>query len=60
MWKAVTLIVSAVTFSLIGLLVQWNKTGSDDRALGAILGGVGGFIIGYLSIVIAVSSEKPK
>lgn len=60
MWKAITIIASAVTFSFIGLLVQWNKIGSDDRALGAILGAVGGFIIGYLSIVIAVSSERPK
>jgi uncharacterized membrane protein required for colicin V production len=60
MWKAFTIIVSTVTFSLIGLLVQWNKLGGDDRALGAILGGVAGFIVGYLSIIIAVSSEKPK
>ncbi len=59
MWKAITLVASTIGFSLIGLLVEWNKT-EDFRALGALLGCVAGFIIGYLSIVIAVTSEKPK
>lgn len=60
MWKAVTLIASTVTFSFIGLLVQWNKTGGDERAGGAFLGAVAGFIVGYFSIVLSDRLEKPK
>ena len=59
MWKAITLIASTALFCFLGLLVQWNKTG-DERTMGAIIGLVAGFIIGYVSIAVAVNSEKPK
>ena len=59
MWKATILVASTALFSLIGLLVEWNKS-EDSRAFGAIVGCVGGFIIGYLSIFVAIASEKTK
>lgn len=59
MWKAIALIASAAVFSFIGLLVEWNKA-EDARALGAFVGCIAGFIIGYLSIFVAIASERTK
>jgi hypothetical protein len=59
MWKAITLVASTAFFSLLGLLVQWNRDPSE-RAMAALLGSLFGFLVGYLSIAVAVSSDRPK
>jgi len=57
MWMAILLTASAISFSLIGVLVQWNYN-SNDRAAGAFLGCLGGLVVGYLSIVLARLAER--
>lgn len=59
MWKAITLVASAAVFSLIGLHVEAGMTPAD-RLLGATVGCIVGFGLAYVSIIVAVSSDKPK
>ena len=56
MWKAITLVASAFLFSTVGTVAVFLSRG--DAVWGAGIGGVAGFVIGYLAIVIAVSSER--
>jgi hypothetical protein len=57
MWKAIVLVMSAFGFSLIGLLIQWPHP-SADRAQGAFIGAILGFIVGYLSIFVAIAADR--
>jgi len=61
MWKAITLVASTFLFSVVGTVAAYlTFTPQGNPAAGAIIGGIAGFGIGYLAVVIGVTSDKPK